>query len=1375
MSSGIPLAVKRTILFLILTALAFGLYAGSVSDLERGFLHPPDSARPQIFWFWINGNITSNGITADLEAMKRVGIGGVVIMDVDQGTPKGPVTFLSPQWLDLFRHTCAEAQRLGMQVDMNNDAGWCGSGGPWITPELSMQKVVWSETTLEGPRHFDGVLDQPPSYVIKSNAAPKGPVSMGSGAQSSAQEDAAQNTASNTNTFYRDIAVYAFPTPPGDTFKMSDSSPKITASVMDTNFDAAKLLDGNPKTAVTLPRPEGGKPQFLQIEFPQPYKARTLMLAMRGLAAHESCHGALQISDDGVTFKTVHELEPEAAPIWVNLGTLESRYYRIVFTSADPVILRLDIAELELSPTYRIDDIEEKALFVCNKDYPERTNKPVLPEGFAIPRDRIVDLSSHLRPDGRLDWDVPAGNWTVMRFGRTSTGRNNHPAREGGFGLECDKLSKEAARVMFDGLMARLVKEVGPLAGKSLTATHIDSWEVGSQNWTPKFREEFQHRRGYDPVPFLPVMSGRVLDNLDVSERFLWDLRQTVSDLIAENYAGELRKQANARGLKLTVEAYDGNPSQDLTYASQVDIPTAEYWTSPPYALSYACVEMASAAHVYGKPIVECEAFTATDSEKWLGHPFAIKPFGDWAFCHGINRFILHRYALQPWTNPNRAPGMSMGPWGQHFEREQTWWEQSKAWLEYVARCQYLLQQGLFVADICLLAPENSPQQWQTPGRTKERPGYNFDACPADAVLTRMSVKNGRLVLPDGMSYRVLVLPDVDTMSPRLLSKIEDLVRAGATVIGPKPAKAPGLSGYPKSDADVKRIADALWGDCDGKAVQERAVDKGRIIWGKTPQEVLAGTGLPMDFAGLPTTYTNSLRFIHKTIGDVDIYFVANRFSQAEDAVCAFRVSGKRPELWHADTGLIELPAVYNDVDGTIRLPLRLDPFGSVFVVFKKSERVEPDRITSVTRNGAPVLDTAFVPRVFPTDPTNDLVSTFTEAVWVRPDIEIDLPPEANTGDAAMHYNRNDALYPPPGHDIYGDLTHSGSGLDVGLNGVCVTEHSDGLFATPLVFAAPITNWTHVAVVYRDNQPSLYLNGKFVHTGLRSTFTAHCGVGVKHIRGMAPFRGAFGEFEKFDRALTESEIADLGRSMPIPKTPAETVPVELIREKDRQILGQAWLPGSYNCKTAEGKILQFNVGSLPEPADLSSSWDVEFPPNWGAPEQIKFDHLISWSEHSDPGVKYFSGTATYTKTFRLPANLYGSDLRLYLDLGRVAVIAQPQINGHDLGILWKPPFRADLTKFLKPGENKLEIKVTNLWPNRMIGDEFLPDDSDRNADGTLKSWPSWLESDQKSSTGRYTFTTWRLWKKDSPLQQSGLIGPVKIIPAKEISINQVAR
>ena len=313
--------------------------------------------------------------------------------------------------------------------------------------------------------------------------------------------------------------------------------------------------------------------------------------------------------------------------------------------------------------------------------------------------------------------------------------------------------------------MGRLIADNRPLSGqgKVLVSTHIDSWEVGSQNWTPRMREEFQKRRGYDLLPLLPTFTGRVVDSLEVSERFLWDLRQTVSDMLIENYAGHFRALANRHGLRLSIEAYDGVPCDEMTYAGQADEPMAEFWSWDKFGAAYSCTEMASAAHVYGKRILGAEAFTATDAEKWLGHPAYIKDLGDWAFCEGINRFVFHRYAMQPWTNPDRKPGMSMGPWGLHYERTQTWWEQSKAWHEYLARCQYLLQQGLFVADVCYLQPEGAPRRFAPPPTAMSAPyvrgGYNFDGCTPEVVLKRMSVQDGRIVLPDGMSYRVLVLP----------------------------------------------------------------------------------------------------------------------------------------------------------------------------------------------------------------------------------------------------------------------------------------------------------------------------------------------------------------------------------------------------------------------------------------------------------------------------------------------------------------------------------------------------------------------------------------------------------------------------------------
>ena len=454
----------------------------------------------------------------------------------------------------------------------------------------------------------------------------------------------------------------------------------------------------------------------------------------------------------------------------------------------------------------------------------------------AIPRRNILDLSSRLGSDGRLAWDVPVGRWTLLRMGHTSTGVENHPAPAGGLGLESDKLSKEASEAAFAGLMAKVIDDSRPLAGqgKTLVSTHIDSWETGSQNWTPRFRQDFKRLRGYDPLPLLPVMTGRVVDNLEVSERFLWDIRKTVDDLLLENYAAQFQKMARRSGLRLSIEAYSGEPAEDMAYAGRADEPMAEFWSWTRYGAASSCTEMASAAHTYGKPILGAESFTANDNEKWQGYPGSIKELGDWAFCEGINRFVFHRYALQPWTNPDRAPGMSMGPWGLHYERTETWWEQSIAWHQYLARCQFMLRQGLYVADLCFLEPEASPLGFHSPVKSgHDRPGYGFDGCTPEVVLTRMSVKDGRLVLPDGMSYRLLVLPKAGTMTPLLLAKIKELVAAGATVVGAPPSKSPSLSDFPKCDQQVQKLAAQLWGT--GQAPPQPATlpfGKGKILWG---------------------------------------------------------------------------------------------------------------------------------------------------------------------------------------------------------------------------------------------------------------------------------------------------------------------------------------------------------------------------------------------------------------------------------------------------------------------------------------------------------------------------------------------------------------
>ncbi len=657
-----------------------GYAAEGTADLEKGFLHPPESARPWVYFFVMDGNLSREGITADFEALKRAGIGGVIFLEVDVGIPRGTVRFMSPEWRQLFKHAVAEAERLGLQITLNAGPGWTGSGGPWVKPEQSMQLVVASAVEVTGPKRFEEVLPQPQ----------RRPAFFGDGKLPPDLEKA-------KNEFYGDVAVMAFPTPTGKE---------------------------------------------------------------------------------------------------------------------------------------RIADIDEKALYVrapyssqpgVKPSLPAAASYPSLPAEAVVAADRVVDLTAKMGTDGRLAWDVPEGKWTILRFGRTSNGAGTRPAPLPGLGLECDKMDKAALDAHFDAFIGALLREIGPRkesAEAGWNMLHIDSWEMGSQNWTPAFREEFRRRRGYDPMRYLPAMTGRVVDSMEVSERFLWDLRQTSQELMIENHAEHLRELGHKHGFGLSIEPYDMMPCADMSFGAAADVPMCEFWLYG-FDTAFSVIEASSIGHTCGKPIVAAESFTSGDAERWQAYPGSMKALGDWALCSGVNRFVFHRYQHQPVLD--RAPGMTMGPYGIHWERTQTFWDMVPAYHAYLARCQFVLRQGLPVADVCFLVPEGSPQVFRPPasavqGHPPERIGYYFDGCAPETFRARMSVKDGRLVLPDGMSYRVLVLPERETMTPTLLRKVTALVADGATVIGPAPVKSPGLSNYPQCDNEVKKLAGMIWGDCDGKA-----------------------------------------------------------------------------------------------------------------------------------------------------------------------------------------------------------------------------------------------------------------------------------------------------------------------------------------------------------------------------------------------------------------------------------------------------------------------------------------------------------------------------------------------------------------------------
>ncbi len=949
---------------LALGALSFGALGApqlAAKLAPEEFAAPPASARPWVYWTWLGSNLTREGITADLEAMQRVGIGGALILDVDQGTPPGAMKFFDAQWQAMFKHTIAEAKRLGLEINVNNGAGYYGSGGPWVTPELGMQWVFQSETPVAGGAPWSGVLPKP---VDRAD--------------------------------YRDIAVLAISEPPA-----------------------------------------------------------------------------------------------------------------------------------EARETFRIADLEMKALlwktWVAYRGTRSAPLDATAPSAAIIPLDRVIDLTSKMDAAGQVAWEAPPGAWTLLRIGHAYNGSQIGPTPKDQRGPETDKLSKAATAFHFKTFVKGLNDLVGPAGKGALVATHIDSWEGGGQNWTAGMRGEFQKRRGYDLLPYLPVIRGRVIGDLQISERFLWDLRKTVSELMVENYVAEFQRLAREHGLRFTFESYTTS-GNDLDAANFVDEPMAEFWTPTGQGADFypTTKSMASAAHLNGRTIVGAEAFTSFKTERWLWHPAMLKRLGDDAFAQGVNRFVFHRYASQPFLD--RKPGLQMGPWGLHYERTNTWWEWSGPWHTYLARCQHLLRQGEPVADVLALQSEEPLLRFQPVALT----GYDYDACGPD-TFQNVTVRDGQLVLPSGRHYRLLTLAHTGTMTVPMLRRIRDLVRDGAAVLGHPPQATPGLTDYPVADGELKKIADELWGPDETETA--RNFGKGKVFRGISAERALAQLGIKPDFAA-----DRTLRWIHRTAEDAEIYFVANPTDDAVTANCTFRVSGKVAQAWDGETGRVTSLAVdAAAAPGATNVAIPLRPNGSMFVLFQ--------------------------------------------------------PAAAAT-------------------------------------------------AAPLASAA------------REDQ----------------------GVSV----------------------------------------------------------------------------------------DVAGPWRLHFPEGGGAPAEIILPELISWKNHAEPGVKHFSGTASYAKNLVIPPALPGENRRLVLNLGRVEVMARVTLNGRDLGILWKPPYQVDITAAAKPGDNILEIAVVNLWANRLIGDEQLAEDSERKPDGTLKAWPSWLLEGKPSPTGRLTFSSWRLWKKDDALQDSGLLGPVTL-------------
>ncbi len=835
-----------TLTFLMALPTAFA------GELAKNFDKPPPARRPRCYWYWIDGNISKEGITKDLEAMKRVGIGGanIGIIGGKSGSPPKPEPkALSEPWWGFIEHAIREGSRLGIDIGLFNSPGWSQSGGPWIKPEQAMRHLVTTETKVSGKQHFSAKLK-----------APEG--------------------------FFQDVSVQAFPVPAGE-------------------GNLAPVTERTPKS--------------ISFESEKPFTARSLTIKPKGKI---NVSAELKVSDDGKKFRSIRKFPVDRHKLEVNVGPMPLAPVTISFPATSAKFFRLDFSadcdpgEVRLSAAAKIEDYAGKLLQKVFQSplppsdfytWPEQA-EPEKPD-LVIAPDAIINLTDKMQKDGILEWDAPEGDWIVQRHVMVPTGTKNGPAPEEATGLEVDKINREALASHFEAYVGKLLKRMPAEERKAWKYVVADSYEMGPQNWTDDFGDDFQKRYGYDLRPYLPVYTGRIVGSAEKSNRFLWDVRRFVADRVAYQYVGALRELCHQNGLKLWLENYGhwGVPAEFLQYGGQTDEVSGEFWVSGDLG-TVELRDAASAAHTYGKNVVWAEAFTGDPAFK--NTPRDLKARGDWSFCHGVNQFTLHVYIHQP---SDKKPGINAW-FGTEFNRHNTWFEQSKPWIDYLRRSSVMLQAGHPVADVAYYIGEDTPKM-SAAKNPPLPPGYDYDFINAEVIENRLTVKDGRFVLPDGMSYRLLVLPDSGHMRPAVLKKIKDLVATGGKVLGPAPSKSPSLENFPESDAEVKKLADSLW-------------PSGKIMPSGDPAKILPELGAPAD-----VTLPEGILWKHRKDGKRDIYFLSNQKEEARTEKISFRATGRQVSLWWPESGKI-LAAASEENDGRTSLKIDFDPVGSVFVVF---------------------------------------------------------------------------------------------------------------------------------------------------------------------------------------------------------------------------------------------------------------------------------------------------------------------------------------------------------------------------------------------------------------------------------------------------------
>ncbi len=907
----IYLLARLSALLLIIMVLNQCVESGKIAEsdiknIQSGFITPHENNRVWCYWYWINDDISKVGITKDLEAMKEVGIGAAFIGNINPKGVDGPVPLFSDEWWECMVHAVNEGKRIGVDIGMFNCPGWSQSGGPWVKPDMAMRHLIYSETTLKGSGKISVKLIQP-------------------------KEE------------FQDTYVLAFPKLKTEWNRLTKSNSRI--SVSPAIEESINLIDGDMVTTAFFGA--GSSEYIIDITSNKAIIARSIRLYPGKERFKAKCELSAHINGEYVTIKSFTfdrsnnnvNVGPEVnGPVAISIPDTKAESFRLVCKNeGGKWNNKAGFSEILISEEAILEKYVEKNLgkmfpspLPAWNSYIWEYQEEVKSKDLLIAPGEVIDLSDNMDTNGLLNWDVPEGEWTVMRIGMTPTGTKNSPSAPQGRGYEIDKASSKLARYHFEQFIGKLLERVPKENRSAFKYVIADSYEQGSQNWTDGFEQKFEVKFGYSPKKYLPVFSGRIVGSVDESERFLWDLRRSVADAVAYEYVGGLREISNEHNLKLWLENYGhwGFPSEFLMYGGQSNMVSGEFWNEGTLG-DIECKSGSSAAHIYGKTITSAEAFTAS-GKAYLRHPAMLKKRGDWSYTEGINHFVLHVYIHQP--DDKRVPGVNAW-FSTEFNRHNTWFGQSKTWIDYLRRCQHLLQQGKYAADVCYFIGEDAPMM--TGARNPELPeGYSYDYINAEVILNRLSVKDGKFVLPDGMSYSIMVLPPIKTMRPELLAKIESLVAQGGVIFGQAPEKSPSLENYPESDNQVKELAQKLWGSEKEEEMEIKKYGDGYVVDELDMKAALRTLDIARDVdikSGLPILWT------HRTSPGMEIYFLTNQSEEKISFTPSFRVNGLKPQLWDAVTGEIRPLVEYKEENGRTLVPVKMQPLQSWFIVFTNS------------------------------------------------------------------------------------------------------------------------------------------------------------------------------------------------------------------------------------------------------------------------------------------------------------------------------------------------------------------------------------------------------------------------------------------------------